>query len=146
LPDLALQIVESLGVHKPDVPTLTPLPSPEYIHASIDRECVRRIFWFIHFADLTSAIYLKSPMPPKENELVLRLPVDETSFELAVHSTLPGDSVPSLSQGLADRFSLEEYLYLPAPRIQSASEFGHLIRVCSIYSKVEQLVDTFNGK
>lgn len=84
-------------------------------------------------------------MPPKENELVLRLPVDETSFELAVHSTLPGDLILCPFQDIADRFPVEEYLYLPAPRTQSASEFGHLIRVCSIYSKVEQLVDMFNG-
>jgi hypothetical protein len=98
LPDIALHIVENLGAHKHDMPTLTPAPSPELIQPSIDRECVRRIFWFIHFADLTSAIYFKSPMPAKENELMLRLPVDETSFELAVHSTLPGESVPSLVQ------------------------------------------------
>jgi hypothetical protein len=77
-------------VHKPDNPTLTPLPSPEFIHTSIERECVRRMFWLIHFEDLMSFIYLKIPVPPKDNELLLRLPVDETSFELAVHSTLPG--------------------------------------------------------
>ena len=77
-------------MHKPDIPTLTPVPSPEFIHASIERECVRRIFWLIHFMDLTSAIYFKTALPAKDNELMLRLPVDETSFELAVHSTLPG--------------------------------------------------------
>lgn len=91
--DLALQIVENLGVHKPDNPTLTPLPSPEFIQASIERECVRRIFWLTHLMDLNSSIYFGTFLPPKENELMLRLPVDETSFELAVHSTLPGKSL-----------------------------------------------------
>lgn len=89
--DLATQIVENLGAHKPDNPTLTPVPSPEFIHSSIERECVRRIFWLIHLLDVLRSIYLRTPIPPKDNELLLRLPVDETSFELAVHSTLPGD-------------------------------------------------------
>jgi Fungal specific transcription factor domain len=89
--DLALHILDSLGVHKPDNPTLTPVPSPEFIQASIERECVRRIFWLIHLVDLVFCIYLKRPIPPKDpSELQLRLPVDETSFELAVHSTLSG--------------------------------------------------------
>jgi hypothetical protein len=36
-------------------------------------------------------------------------------------------------------------MYLPAPRTQYASEFGHLIRVVSIYSKVESILDVING-
>ncbi|KAF8074981.1 hypothetical protein FPV67DRAFT_1475647 [Lyophyllum atratum] len=86
--DLALQLHE--------YPTLTPVPSPEFIQASIEREAYG---------------------------MRLRLPVDETSFELGVHSTLP------------------EYLYLPAVRMRYASEFGHLIRVVTIYAKVENALD-----
>jgi hypothetical protein len=87
--DLALQIIESLGVHKLDNPTLSSTMSPEFVQGFLDRECARRIFWLIHFIDLMSNIYFKRSMPLKDNEL-LRMPMDETSFELALHSTLPG--------------------------------------------------------
>lgn len=38
-----------------------------------------------------------------------------------------------------------EYLYLPAVRTQYASEFGHLIRIISIYAKMECTLDEVNG-
>lgn len=38
-----------------------------------------------------------------------------------------------------------EYLYLPAVRTAYASEFGHLIRILSIYAKVEFALDEMNG-
>ncbi|KAF9054372.1 fungal-specific transcription factor domain-containing protein [Panaeolus papilionaceus] len=125
--DLALQIVEGLGVHSPEHPTLTPLPSPEFVQLSIEREAIRRIFWFIHVLDVMASIFFKKPVTFTDHELRLRLPVDETSFEMGVHSTLP------------------EYLYLPAVRTQYASEFGHLIRVLSIYAKMEFALDALNG-
>lgn len=53
-------------------------------------------------------------------ELRLRLPADETSFELGViYESLP------------------EYLYLPAIRTQYASEMGHLVRVLTLWWRVE---------
>ncbi|CAA7267424.1 unnamed protein product [Cyclocybe aegerita] len=126
--DLALQIVEGLGVHSPEHPTLTPVPSQEFVQRSIEREAIRRIFWLIHLLDVMASIYFKKPVTFTDSELRLRLPVDETSFELGVHSTLP------------------EYLYLPAVRTQYASEFGHLIRIVSIYAKMEYALDELNGK
>ncbi|PFH51901.1 hypothetical protein AMATHDRAFT_58110 [Amanita thiersii Skay4041] len=125
--DLALQIVKGLGVHIPDNPLLTPIPSPEFIQSSLERESVRRIFWLIHMLDVMASIYFKKPLAISENELRLRLPADETSFELAVHSTLP------------------EYIYLQPIKTQYASEFGHLIRILTIYAKVEYALDTLNG-
>lgn len=124
--DLALQIVEGLGVHSPEHPTLTPVPSQEFVQRAIEREAIRRIFWLIHFLDVMASIYFKKPVTFADVELRLRLPVDETSFELGVHSTLP------------------EYLYLPAVRTQYASEFGHLIRIISIYAKMECTLDEVN--
>ncbi|KAL0953614.1 hypothetical protein HGRIS_004821 [Hohenbuehelia grisea] len=150
--DLVLQIIDTLGVHSPEHPTLTPVPSPEFIHAAIERECVRRIFWLVYVMDVMAGIYYKrggdawdrasrgngapglgmsltrSPGANKfgTTEMRLRLPADETSFELAVHSTLP------------------EYLYLAAIRTQYASEFGHLIRVITIYAKIEHTLDLLN--
>ncbi|KAF8963423.1 fungal-specific transcription factor domain-containing protein [Flammula alnicola] len=124
--DLALQVVEGLGVHSPEHPTLTPVPSQEFVQQSIEREAIRRIFWLIHLLDVMSSIYFKKPTTFSDSELRLRLPVDETSFELGVHSTLP------------------EYLYLPAVRTQYTSEFGHLIRIISIYAKMECALDDVN--
>ena len=195
--DLALQIVEGLGVHSPEHPTLTPVPSEEFVLASLEREAVRRIFWLIHLLDVIASIYFKKPVTFTESELRLRLPVDETSFEMGVHSTLPGEcssraflsfplqtpqrdgifySCPRLfppllliplilsrsilasshptplssilSHVLLILFNVDlniEYLYLPAVKTQYASEFGHLIRILSIYAKVEHALDEMNG-
>jgi len=89
--DLALQVVESLNVFHPEHPTLTPVPSPEFIQAAIERESIRRIFWLIHISDVIGSIYFKKPVVSLgEQGMRLRLPADETSFELGVHSTLPG--------------------------------------------------------
>ncbi|KAG6857470.1 hypothetical protein H0H87_003537 [Tephrocybe sp. NHM501043] len=126
--DLTMQLIESLNVYQHDYPTLTPVPSPEFIQASIEREAVRRMFWIIHLLDNLAFIYFKKPMEGlQEPGRRLRLPVDETSFELGVHSTLP------------------EYLYLPAVRMQYSSEFGHLIRVVTIYAKVESALNELDN-
>lgn len=78
-------------MYQHDYPTLTPVPSPDFIQASIEREAVRRMFWIIHFLDNLAWIYFKQPMQGlSESGRRLRLPVDETTFELGVHSTLPG--------------------------------------------------------
>ena len=89
--DLALQIVKGLGVYSPDHLLLTPLPSPEFIQSSVERESLRRVFWLIQMLDVMIAIYFKRPLNTSECDLRVRLPADETSFELAVHSTLPGN-------------------------------------------------------
>ncbi|KAF8631873.1 hypothetical protein AX15_002143 [Amanita polypyramis BW_CC] len=125
--DLALQIAKVLGVHNPDHPLLTPTPSPEFIQESLEREAIRRIFWLIHMLDIMTSIYFRTPLTIPDNDLRLRLPADETSFELGVHSTLP------------------EYLHLPPIKNQYASEFGHLLRVLVIYAKVEEALDYLTG-
>jgi hypothetical protein len=38
-----------------------------------------------------------------------------------------------------------EYLYLPAVRMQYASEFGHLIRILAIFAKMEYVLDELSG-
>lgn len=38
-----------------------------------------------------------------------------------------------------------EFLYLPAVRMQYASEFGHLIRILTIFAKMEYVLDELNG-
>jgi hypothetical protein len=67
-----------------------------------------------------------------------------------VHSTLPGEFLIGhnwMGRGNgADGVELLEYLSSPAPRTQYASEFGHLMRVLSIYSRVETILDGLNGE
>ncbi|KAG7093900.1 hypothetical protein E1B28_007538 [Marasmius oreades] len=56
-----------------------------------------------------------------EVELKIRLPSDETSFELGtIHESIP------------------EYLHLSAPHSPDASELGHVMRVMTIHQRVEQ--------
>ncbi|KZT27849.1 hypothetical protein NEOLEDRAFT_64616 [Neolentinus lepideus HHB14362 ss-1] len=123
--DLALGIIENAGVYKPDNPVITPLPSAEHIRGSIERECMRRVFWFIYWIELLRQTYAHRSMLLRRegHDENVRLPVDETSFELAVHITLPA-----------------EYLHFPPPRMRYASEFGHLIRVTKIMTEFETKV------
>ncbi|KAJ7043487.1 fungal-specific transcription factor domain-containing protein [Mycena alexandri] len=120
--DLALQIVQALGVYTSEHPVNTPVPTAEFTHAAIERECVRRIFWVIHIMDLQVSMYTQRPVSLSDAQLRLRLPVDETSFELAVLSTLP------------------EYFYLPPVRTHWVSELGHFIRIFSLYAQTEHIL------
>ncbi|KAF9072334.1 fungal-specific transcription factor domain-containing protein [Rhodocollybia butyracea] len=220
--ELALQMIQELGVHKPQFPLLTPIPSQGFIEQSIEKECIRRGFWLIYILDSLRAIYyqgdssllghsgqgfpnsraksssgsqvaissrnvlenmpqgnshsltdsipLSDPYDPSkvsipfpayfstphnpsasfsppipaftngilgftEDELRVRLPVDEASFEMGVvHECLP------------------EYLYLPSPPAPSAelpfykssasgSELAQMIRILTIYNKIERTLD-----
>ncbi|THU99171.1 hypothetical protein K435DRAFT_964622 [Dendrothele bispora CBS 962.96] len=208
--NITLQLLQTLGAHSPEHPLLTPVPSQHYIEVSIERECIRRIFWVIYVVDCMRGIYYKregnmlggsgrgysglgspssiyassvKPSPPatlssysgisgsgtslepstsrqtlsnpypvpsppsvsppgtsewnmailmgnggiagfSEADLRLRLPADETSFEMGVvHEILP------------------EYLHLAPTRAQSPSELAHMIRILTIYSKVEWNLD-----
>ncbi|KAF7308635.1 Coatomer protein [Mycena chlorophos] len=118
--DLALQVVQALGAHNPEPPAGAG-PSADSIQASIDRECGRRIFWVIHAMELACSIFAQRPVSLSETQLRLRLPVDETSFELAVQYPAP------------------EYLY-SSTRAQSTSELGHFIRILSLYTEAEHLL------
>lgn len=97
--DLALKILDSLGVHSsspnPTSYVGTPPPPADLppFQTSIDRECARRAFWLIHFMDLTSSVYSNAPMPSmSQKELMMRLPVDEIVFQGAGCHAPPGES------------------------------------------------------
>ncbi|KAG2157841.1 fungal-specific transcription factor domain-containing protein [Suillus bovinus] len=122
----ALEVIEQLGVYKADNPILTPTPSLEFIDASIERECARRIFWLIYICDTMGSVLYQRPMLADEAQLKLRLPVDETTFLFTVH-----DAVPE---------------YLDNPSSSSRSETGQLIRVLSIHEKIERTMDVFNER
>ncbi|KAF7972764.1 hypothetical protein HWV62_17142 [Athelia sp. TMB] len=124
---LALQVLDELGVHRPDNITTSRTPSTEYIQEHIDRECMRRIFWLIHLLDLISSMFFKVRAAPKGENL--RLPVDETSFELGTHASTPA-----------------EYLYGPQLRDHRGSELGNVIRVLTIFDKVENMMEGAEGR
>jgi hypothetical protein len=39
-----------------------------------------------------------------------------------------------------------EYLHLPAPRTQYASEYGHLLRIASLHGRLEAALNATDGK
>jgi hypothetical protein len=88
--ELAFGIVEKLGIFDYDNTVLTPHPSPEFINTCIERECARRVFWLIFISDCLGSVLYRRPLQASELQLSLRLPVDETSFELSPHTAIPG--------------------------------------------------------
>ena len=96
--EFALQVLEQLGVYQADNPILTPAPSLEFIDASIERECARRVFWLIYISDALGSVLYRRPIMANETQLKLRLPVDETTFLFTVHDAVPGWSFESSFQ------------------------------------------------
>ncbi|OSD03104.1 hypothetical protein PYCCODRAFT_1410100 [Trametes coccinea BRFM310] len=131
--ELALQVLEgSLEVHQSDN---TAPPSPTDADALIEfieRECTRRCFWLIQTLAWISYIYTRKPILPRMFELadLVRLPIDETTFELAVLSSS----------------ATSEYLRRPAPRTRYASQWGHTCRILEIYHNVESILATKEGQ
>ncbi|KAJ8495229.1 hypothetical protein ONZ51_g1801 [Trametes cubensis] len=130
--ELALQVLEgSLEVHRSD--NAAP-PSPtdsDALMEFIDRECTRRCFWLIQIMAWISNIYTRKPIRPRMAELadLVRLPIDETTFELAVLSSS----------------ATSEYLRRPAPRTRYASQLGHMCRILEIQHNVETILATKDG-
>ena len=60
----------------------------------IERECTRRCFWLIQCMSWISGIYIYKPMRPRSLELTkkIRLPIDETTFDLAAHWSSASES------------------------------------------------------
>lgn len=126
--DLTFQVCDRLGVHSNDEPQYSTLgPTSAYIEGAINKESLRRIYWLIYFMDVTSSVYVRAPLDWMTANPRLRLPCDETSFELAVGK------------------SEAEYLYLPAPQTESASEMGHLIRVAAIWAELELALEEIDS-
>lgn len=85
--DLAFQLLEdALEVHKPDSPNTAMPATPEALNRLIERECTRRCFWLIQAMEWINTIYTYKPIRVRSFELIphVRLPIDETNFELAV--------------------------------------------------------------
>ncbi|TBU43512.1 hypothetical protein BD309DRAFT_864118 [Dichomitus squalens] len=130
--ELALQVLEgSLEVDRPDNSAPPSPTDPGALMDFVDRECTRRCFWLIQLMAWISNIYTHRDVRPRMVELadVVRLPIDETTFELT--------SVTSSATS--------EYLRRPAPRTRYASQFGHMLRIMEIYHNVEVVLTTKEG-
>lgn len=123
----ALDIVTRLGIFDRDHTVLTPFPSPEFINDSIERECARRVFWLIYISDCVASVLYGRDILAAEHQLNLRLPMDETSFELSPHT------------------AREEYMRSPIS-CTVLSEIGQLIRIVSLHAQVEKTLGEFNNR
>lgn len=126
----AMNIVTNLGIFESDYTVLTPDPSPEFINAAIDRECARRVFWLIFISDCVASVLYRRNILATESQLSLRLPMDETCFELSPHTALP------------------EFMIRPiSPTVRPVlSEIGQLIQILTIHEQIERTMDDFNNR
>ncbi|KAI6125450.1 fungal-specific transcription factor domain-containing protein [Pisolithus croceorrhizus] len=123
----ALDIVTGLGIFDHDHTVFTPIPSTESINASIERECARRVFWLIYISDCVASVLYGRNILATEAQLSLRLPMDETCFELYPHTATP------------------EYMRHPSsPKV--CSEIGQVIQIVSLHAQVEKTLGEFNNR
>ncbi|KAL5492462.1 hypothetical protein ACEPAI_3909 [Sanghuangporus weigelae] len=123
--DIALRILHTMHTRDADQSTSDTSPlSPDELHArGVRRESARRTFWLIHLVEVLGAVFTRRPtMYNREDLAGVRLPSDETSFDLALQ-------VPSVRA---------EYLDCPPLKTRDTSEFGHVIRIASILLNIER--------
>ena len=112
----------------------------------IERECTRRCFWLVQLMAWVSHIYTHREVKPRMVQLadVVRLPIDETTFELASLSSSAsewaGTRLVRRDADLVGCLLASEYLRRPAPRTRYASQFGHVLRILEIYHTVESVL------
>ncbi|KAG8220933.1 hypothetical protein J3R82DRAFT_2437 [Butyriboletus roseoflavus] len=120
---LALEIVTKIGIFDSDSTVLTPHPTPELIDACIERECARRVFWLIYISDCFGWMLYRRVRLATDSQMNLRLPIDETSFEISPLTAIP------------------EFMTKPNPPYSMCSESGQLIRVLSLHEEAERFLD-----
>ncbi|KAF8552403.1 hypothetical protein OG21DRAFT_1443573 [Imleria badia] len=123
---LALEIVTKIGIFDSDSTVLTPHPSPELIDACIERECARRVFWLIFISDCFGWMLYRRARLATDSQLNLRLPIDETSFEVSPLTAVP------------------EFMTKPSPSYSMCSESGQLIRLLLLHEEADKFVDELN--
>ncbi|KAG6336044.1 hypothetical protein ID866_3043 [Astraeus odoratus] len=130
--ELALGIVTKLGIFDSDRTVLTPVPSPDFINASIELLYKRNV--------LATA-----------SQLSLRLPMDETSFELSPHTAIPGIRTPLLLRASPGILSLGSLSFPPEYMTQPVSytvlsEIGQVIQILSLHEQIERTMEDFNNR
>lgn len=93
--DIAAKILfETLDIASPESPTLSPKPTIQELNHMTERECARRCYWIIYFLHVLSTACTRNVRRFSTEGMLMRLPVDETSFELAIQSQTPGKTLP----------------------------------------------------
>ncbi|KAG8798689.1 hypothetical protein FRC16_006746 [Serendipita sp. 398] len=117
---LAQGVLKALDVHTMD--NLTQIPAHKNY---VRNECMRRTFWYIFHIETLASAFIDRPLPVlPEQTRVLRLPSEETLFDMPRIEVRPNMD-PSY-----------DYLSLPLDQKVCQSEFANLIRVGFIYSGV----------
>ena len=145
--DLALKVLEeSLAVEKPDDQVQGRTDGLDFC---IERECTRRCFWLIQCMSWISGIYIYKPMRPRSLEMTkkIRLPIDETTFDLAAHWSSASEYClqPPRSPIAYIVYAAVEYLHARAPTTRYASQFGHVLRILSIYQTVQNVIGIYSS-
>ncbi|KAG8983605.1 hypothetical protein FRB90_005874, partial [Tulasnella sp. 427] len=126
---IALDILTDIGVHSFDASF--PSHSPQLARDEwLRRETSRRLFYVIYVVELLASIFTHRPIAHREQDLRIFLPAPESHFELTL------GNVP-LSR---------EYLLPLAPPDGSKSrtaEFGFLIRIVAIYTRIADNIFAF---
>ena len=92
--DIATKILfEILDIASPESPTLSPKPTIQEMTRMTERECARRCYWIIYFLHVLSTACTRNVRQFSAENMRMRLPVDEASFELGIQSQTPGKSL-----------------------------------------------------
>jgi len=143
--DIATKILfETLDIASPESPPLSAKPTIQEMTRMTERECARRCYWIVYFLHVLSTACTRNVRRFSAENMLMRLPVDETSFELGIQSQTPGKISPLIGAELlsADVFFVfyPEYLDEMAPKTNYVSEFGHLTRITALFSQMEDAV------
>lgn len=93
--DIATKILfETLDIASPESPPLSPKPTIQEMARMTDRECARRCYWIVYFLHVLSTACTRNVRRFSAENMLMRLPVDETSFELGIQSQTPGRTSP----------------------------------------------------
>jgi hypothetical protein len=93
--DIATKILfETLDIASPESPPLSSRPSAQDITRMTERECARRCYWIVYFLHVLSTACTRNVRRFSAENMLMRLPVDETSFELGIQSQTPGKTPP----------------------------------------------------
>ena len=85
-------LFESADIASPEIPPLSPKPTTQEMTRMTERECARRCYWIIYFLHVLSAACTRNARQLSVENMLMRLPVDETSFTLGIQSQTPGKS------------------------------------------------------
>lgn len=93
--DLAAKILfETLDIASLDSPPLSARPTIQEMSRMTERECARRCYWIVYFLHVLSTACTRNVRRFSTEGMLMRLPVDETSFELGIQTQSPGKTPP----------------------------------------------------